>query len=93
MQTSSSLRSLNASRDHSKAKKPKIPTAERQNFNFRELSRLGMLIRREREPEDLINPKQFLVDRKIDLEFRSQLLLVVMEKPTRKYAGSTFLDR
>src|SRR6266853_2886232 len=39
--TSSSLRSFNASRDDSKAKKPKIPTAERQNFNCRELSRLG----------------------------------------------------
>src|SRR2546425_5808162 len=38
--TSSSLRSFNASRDDSKAKKPKIPTAERQNFNCRELSRL-----------------------------------------------------
>src|SRR5205809_3018364 len=35
--TSSSLRSFNASRDDSKAKKPKIPTAERQNFNCREL--------------------------------------------------------
>ncbi len=40
--TSSSLRSFNASRDDSKAKKPKIPTAERQNFNCRELSRLGV---------------------------------------------------
>src|SRR5258708_8344563 len=39
--TSSSLRSFNASRNDSKAKKPKIPTAERQNFNCRELSRLG----------------------------------------------------
>src|SRR6267378_4027201 len=39
--TSSSLRSFNASRDDSKAKKPKIPTAERQNFNCRELSRLA----------------------------------------------------
>src|SRR6266436_7069920 len=38
--TSSSLPSFNASRDDSKAKKPKIPTAERQNFNCRELSRL-----------------------------------------------------
>jgi pimeloyl-ACP methyl ester carboxylesterase len=31
---------FHASRDDSKAKKPKIPTAERQNFNCRELSRL-----------------------------------------------------
>src|SRR6267378_903236 len=42
--TSSSLRSFNASRNDSKAKKPKIPTAERQNFNCRELSRLGATI-------------------------------------------------
>jgi hypothetical protein len=41
MQHFVSLRSFNASRDDSKAKKPKIPTAERQNFNCRELSRLG----------------------------------------------------
>jgi len=38
--TSSSLRSFSASRDDSKAKKPKIPAAERQNFNSHELSRL-----------------------------------------------------
>jgi len=41
--TSSSLRSFSASRDDSKAKKPKIPAAERQNFNSHELSRLGPL--------------------------------------------------
>src|SRR5438876_2911184 len=40
--TSSSLRSFNASRDDSKARKPKIPTAKRQNFNSDELSRLEM---------------------------------------------------
>jgi hypothetical protein len=49
--TSSSLRRFSASRDDSKTKKPKIPTAERQNFNCHELSRLE---RSQRNPEQLV---------------------------------------
>src|SRR6266853_2730549 len=57
--TSSSLRSFNASRDDSKAKKQKIPTAERQNFNCRELSRLGLVpLEKRRAPPGVAVPRR-----------------------------------